>query len=177
MPAINAKFRTVAMFVTYLTNVIRSIKILIQNIGPVGHQLSSSYEGGGEGGGEAWPQFVFYIQQKICINKKPHSSLQSLHVAIKLFHDLKLSGSASDLTDRYRNETISVMFIFKTHHGHTQIIIIIIIIITIIIITTIILVIISMQDIYNYIPETNRVSRVYSVETVLLLTLWRRNFL
>lgn len=37
MPAINAKFRTIAMFVTYLTDDITRITILIQNIGPVGH--------------------------------------------------------------------------------------------------------------------------------------------
>jgi heme/copper-type cytochrome/quinol oxidase subunit 4 len=55
------------------------------------------------------------------------------------------------------------MIIFKTHHGHTQFIIIIIIIIIIITVITFMLVI------YNYIPETNRVSRVYSVAAVLCL--------
>ena len=43
----------------------------------------------------------------------------------------------------------------------------IIIIIVIIIIIIIILVITFMQGIYNYIPETNHVSRVYSVAAVL----------
>jgi heme/copper-type cytochrome/quinol oxidase subunit 2 len=47
------------------------------------------------------------------------------------------------------------------------IIIIIVIIITIIIIIIIILFITFMQDMYNYIPETNHVSRVYSVAVVL----------
>jgi hypothetical protein len=51
MSAINAKFRTVAMFVTYLTDDITGIIILIQNIDPVGHYLSPSYKGLGGGGG------------------------------------------------------------------------------------------------------------------------------
>jgi len=37
----------------------------------------------------------------------------------------------------------------------------------IIIITIILLLITYMQDIYNYVPETNHVSRVYSVAAVL----------
>ena len=45
----------------------------------------------------------------------------------------------------------------------------IIITIIIIIIIIIILVITIMQDIYNYIPETNHVSRVYTVAAVLYL--------
>jgi len=49
------------------------------------------------------------------------------------------------------------------------IIIIIIIITIIIIIITIIYVITFMQGIYNYIRETNHVSRVYSVAAVLYL--------
>ena len=45
-----------------------------------------------------------------------------------------------------------------------------VIIITIIIINIIIIIIISfMQGIYNYIPETNYVSREYSVAAILLL--------
>jgi len=47
------------------------------------------------------------------------------------------------------------------------IIIIIVVIIIIIIIIIIILVITSMHGIYNYVPETNHVSSVYSVAAVL----------
>jgi hypothetical protein len=52
---------------------------------------------------------------------------------------------------------------------HIQRIIIIIISIIIIIIIVIIPVTIFMQDIYDYIPETNHVSTVYSVAAVLYL--------
>jgi len=42
-----------------------------------------------------------------------------------------------------------------------------IVVVVIIIIIIIILVITFMQDIYNYMPETNHVSRVYSIAAVL----------
>jgi hypothetical protein len=48
-----------------------------------------------------------------------------------------------------------------------QIIIIIVLCYNIIIIITTTLVITFMQDIYNYIPETNHVSRVHSIAAVL----------
>jgi len=48
------------------------------------------------------------------------------------------------------------------------IIIIIVVVVIIIIIIIIILVITFMQDIYNYIPETNHVSSVHSVAAVLV---------
>jgi len=65
----------------------------------------------------------------------------------------------------YHQRLVQYKPLSSLHHGNPTKPFIIIIIIIIIII----LVITFMHGIYNYIPETNHVSRVYSVAAVLLL--------
>jgi len=73
------------------------------------------------------------------------------------------------LTPRLKNEYINISTPSLVLHGRSHGEIYIINIIIIIIIIIIVLLITFMQGIYNYIPETNHVSRVYSVAAVQYL--------